>query len=242
MKVRMAAEQPNREAFIDSVKEKYHFSEEDRQNLCAVYDRVCAYTDPYAAYRINSRMRGNALIDEEQSAIVAMTLGEGVDRLQEYYEREHALAESYMTECIANEILLAMYADFNRNYPRFHRRYVKRYVFIGDEIPLPAMKGLLDEVYHRTEEQPAQEGEITANEYGVLFPSKSVVFFALLSDNPNQICGGICMHCPNIACENRMQEDRQIRRHAEAPDEVSVTEMPQQLNYGYRRIFEGVHL
>ena len=128
MKVRMAVEQPNKDAFIEQVMRKYHFSTEEKEALQQVYEKVRTYMAPYAIYRINTRMRGVPLLDAEQSALVAMTLGEGVDRLQEYYEREHALSESYMVECVANELLLQMYADFNQSYPKFHRRYVKRHL------------------------------------------------------------------------------------------------------------------
>ena len=178
MKVRMAVEQPNKDAFIEQVMRKYHFSTEEKEALQQVYEKVRTYMAPYAIYRINTRMRGVPLLDAEQSALVAMTLGEGVDRLQEYYEREHALSESYMVECVANELLLQMYADFNQSYPKFHRRYVKRYVFVGEEIPLDGMQKLLAEVYGRQPADIGQENDITANEYGVLQPSKSVVFFA----------------------------------------------------------------
>lgn len=105
MKVRMAVEQPNKDAFIEQVMRKYHFSTEEKEALQQVYEKVRIYMAPYAIYRINTRMRGVPLLDAEQSALVAMTLGEGVDRLQEYYEREHALSESYMVECVANELL-----------------------------------------------------------------------------------------------------------------------------------------
>ena len=213
MKVRMAVEQPNKDAFIEQVMRKYHFSTEEKEALQQVYEKVRTYMAPYAIYRINTRMRGVPLLDAEQSALVAMTLGEGVDRLQEYYEREHALSESYMVECVANELLLQMYADFNQSYPKFHRRYVKRYVFVGEE------------------------NDITANEYGVLQPSKSVVFFALLSDNPEQHCQGICMNCGNLECENRMQEARQIQVRMETQEMAAAVEPEQKLNYGYQRIF-----
>ena len=221
MKVRMAVEQLNKDAFIEQVMRKYHFSTEEKEALQQVYEKVRTYMAPYAIYRINTRMRGVPLLDAEQSALVAMTLGEGVDRLQEYYEREHALSESYMVECVANELLLQMYADFNQSYPKFHRRYVKRYVFVGEEIPLDGMQKLLAEVYGRQPADIGQENDITANEYGVLQPSKSVVFFALLSDNPEQRCQGICMNCGNTECENRMQEARQIQVRME-PQEMAA--------------------
>ena len=139
--------------------------------------------------------------------------------------------------CVANELLLQMYADFNQSYPKFHRRYVKRYVFVGEEIPLDGMQKLLAEVYGRQPADIGQENDITANEYGVLQPSKSVVFFALLSDNPEQRCQGICMNCGNTECENRMQEARQIQVRMEPQEMAAAMEPEQKLNYGYQRIF-----
>ena len=43
---------------------------------------------------------------------------------------------------------------------------------------------------------------VSANKYGVMEPTKSVVFYALLTENPNQICEGICDNCNNKNCEN----------------------------------------
>lgn len=240
MKIRMAVEQSNKDAFIEHVMRKYHFSAEEKSIMMQVYEKVRAHMAPYAAYRVNTRMRGIPLIDAEQSVLVAMTLGEGVDHLQEYYEKEHALLESYMVECVANELLLQMYSDFNLGYPKFHRRYVKRYVFVGDDIPLASMQGLLQEIYGRLPAEIGQENDVTANEYGVLLPSKSVVFFALLSEDPRQKCQGICLNCGNQECENRMQEQRQIHQRREPEEQQRTVEPEQQLNYGYQRIFGNV--
>ncbi len=240
MKVRMSVEQDNTEYFIEGVMVKYHFSVNDRELLLQVYENVRRYMTPYAVYRINSRMRGNPLIDNNQCAMVAMTLGDGVDRLQQYYEQEDELAESYMVECLANELLLFMYAEFNRSYPRFHRRYVQRYVFIGEELPLTCMGEIVDEIYGRNHQGEKQEQDIRANEYGVLLPSKSVVFFAILSENPSQNCQGICINCGNVNCENRMRDTRQIgerQSRVDEKDETAATGM--ELHYGYQRIFQS---
>ena len=52
------------------------------------------------------------------------------------------------------------------------------------------------------QEKDIHNKEISANEYGVLSPAKSVVFYAILTENPNKICEGICENCNNKACEN----------------------------------------
>lgn len=277
MKVRMMVEQQNIGGFIDSVAEKYHFNDADKAELLRVYEQMAICMGPYASYRINQRMTGLRIIDDSQTAIVAMTLGVGVDRLQERYIRADKLDEAYMLDCIANELLINMYSEFNKSYARFHRRYVQRYVFIGNEIPLTVIPGLLEEIKGKgvkaktADEQVEKENgsmendadkanasnvkddkkagdrlvesnEITANEYGVLIPSKSVVFYAVLSENPEQACEGICIGCGNVQCENRIiagvQEGESAASDAETNDsETGLDRAALNLNYGFQRIF-----
>lgn len=264
MKVRMAVEQQNVDCFLDMVIQKYHFAREDKEALRRVYEQIRTSMSPYASYRLNQRMRGVTVIDENQTALVAMTLGAGVDSLQDHYIRENALEEAYMLDCICNELLLNMYTEFNRTYPKFHRRYVKRYVFVGTDIPLTEMEKLLDEIKgsKKREESPAEKKnvqteemaeelcdkgekirqetarsqEIHANAYGVLSPAKSVVFFAVLSDDPSQTCEGICMNCNNVNCENRMQAGVQDSMKIEMKKNPAE-ERVENYNYGFQRIF-----
>jgi hypothetical protein len=200
-----------------------------------------------------------------------MSLGAGLDRLQERYMREEKLSEAYMLDCISSELLLVMYKEFNVSYARFHRRYVERYVFIGDAIPVTAMRDALDFISKRNQEDTetgdkeksvgeahsemeittaagtdageklAYRDTISANEYGVLTPSKSVVFYAVLSENPAARCQGICLGCGNADCENRYQEVRQlpesISRTGKSGREDRKENKVVELNYGYQRIF-----
>lgn len=268
MKVRMSVEQQNKDTFIGLVRDKYHFGDKDVETLENVYDELQKNVEPYAMYRINQKVTGVTAIDEGPAAVVAMTLGVGVDSQKEAYIGAGRLSEAYMLDCLANELLLKLYGEFNAAYARFHRRYVKRYVFIGKEIPVTAIPSLLEDIRGNKQQAEkressqkagkesdkeekekagvnadeeagesmetaeaaaaqlqrgvqAEQGEITANEYGVLFPSKSVVFYAALSENPNQACEGICRGCANPDCEY----------HQGASDKG------QNLNYGYQRIF-----
>ena len=47
MKVRMAVEQLNKDAFIEQVMRKYHFSTEEKEALQQVYEKVRTYMAPY---------------------------------------------------------------------------------------------------------------------------------------------------------------------------------------------------
>lgn len=230
MKIRMTAEQSNTEVFLGSVLDKYHFGQKDMPLLETVYQELLRCVTPYAIYKINQWLTGIRYIDDGQVALVAMTLGKGPDILEDSYEESGKLTEAYMVECLANEILLNMYTEFNSIYARFHRRYVARYVFIGEDIPLSQMKDILEKL-QKSESDVAPE--VSANEYGVIKPSKSVVFYAMLSDNPSQACKGICYGCNNLNCENRVVEHKE-----ESPsEENNIKRYNNNLNYGYRRIF-----
>lgn len=243
MKIRMSAGKQDRERFIKGIINKYHFEPESESDIISVYEKMQSCMKPYAVYRMNQRDTGIKDIDSRQSAIVAMTLGKEIDSLEEQLTVAGKLDEAYILECIAAELLLTMYGDFNKEYAKFHRRYIERYVFIGEEIPATEVPKLLKEVKggkeavntcihvekengqsaeeldEETESEKTEndntenekmgmecEDDITANEYGVLTPSKSVVFYAILTENPKQICEGICSSCKNVSCENMTKD------------------------------------
>jgi hypothetical protein len=311
MKIRLSCDVKDIEKFINSIQKKYHFNDEDFNELLKLYQQVQLVITPYAEYRINRYTTGVELIDRGTAAAVAMSLGTGFDRLQERYMREEKLSEAYMLDCIAAELMLIMYSEFNLSYARFHRRYVERYVFIGDAIPVTTMRDVLDfitcgvkksttienkmgkaidsslsveagkqsgknpdgevvkqsdkktsndavkqsnknpsseavkqsnknsgrEAENAAEKKLAYRDNITANEYGVLTPSKSVVFYAILSENPSVRCRGICLGCGNADCENRYQEVRQLPERVQNDRTIKKDNKVVELNYGYQRIF-----
>ncbi|MBE5933218.1 MAG: hypothetical protein E7263_07345 [Lachnospiraceae bacterium] len=187
-----------RDVIIKSTMKKYHFSDTDDKALSDIYGEIVEKCQPYAIYRINHRTTGIRYIDESQTAVCAITMGQAMDDILDGYKDEKMLDKAYMAECLASEMLLRMYDVFNQEYSKYHRRYVNRYIFIGDTIPLTNMQTILDDIYDNDD---PENREIRANEYGVLIPSKSVVFYALLTDNPKQICAGICASCGRADCQ-----------------------------------------
>ncbi|MBE5945479.1 MAG: hypothetical protein E7259_00905 [Lachnospiraceae bacterium] len=195
MKITLSVEQYNIDSFVRNVMSKYHFDDSSRGDIINIYSQMKDIIKPYAIYRINQKATGVKVIDDSQAAIVAMTLGEAVDELQEEYTAKGELDKAYIIDCVSNELLLNMYEEFNRLYGKYHRRYIKKYVFVGNEVPLTKSVDILSKIN--------EDAEIEANEYGVLKPTKSVIFYALLSDNPNENCERICAGCNNIECSNR---------------------------------------
>lgn len=192
-----------REMLIRNTLKKYHFNDADEEKLTNIYEEIVDKCEPYAIYRINHRTTGIRYIDESQTAVCAISMGQAMDDILDSYKEDRKLDEAYMADCLAGEMLLYMYDVFNQEYSKFHRRYVNRYVFIGDTIPLTNMQTILNDIY---DTESVENREIVANEYGVLIPSKSVVFYALLTDNPKQICAGVCASCGREDChQNNMK-------------------------------------
>ena len=125
MKVRMNLKINNCDKFIDEVIEKYHFDRKNKPELTEIYNNLMDCVKPLAAYKINQKVTGIKIIDDCQAAVVCMTMGKGPDILKEAYTKNKELDKAYMMDCIANELLMKMYVEFNNMYARFHRRYVK---------------------------------------------------------------------------------------------------------------------
>lgn len=238
MWIRLNVDSKKPKELLDAVIKRYHFNESDRDELSAVLCELRSVMNPYAEYRINQHTTGVDIVDRGTSAVVAMSLGAGVDGLLDKYIKSERLQEAYMADCLSSELLLEMYREFNISYARFHRRYVERYVFVGGDIPLSRMQGILasihsgdkvpDNCIREEKNESSQNDAVTANEFGVLTPSKSVVFYAILSENPCVSCPGICYGCDRMECENRQDEKVEIKCNGS------------ELNYGYQRIF-GQH-
>lgn len=261
MKIRITLDHINKDSIVNKVIGKYHYDMEARERIDAVYDKLLICITPYAIYKLNQKTTGVKALDEGQSALVAMTLGEGVDRLMDRLERDNLLEEAYMLDCLTAEILLEMYAEFNKMYAKFHRRYVERYVFIGDEIPTEKIAVLLDDLMGREKKSTdnlendeqykledakilASTDGIFANEYGVLKPAKSVIFYALLSDNSKTVCEGICLSCGNSNCPNRIDSKQNDTvksiRNSSGDKIASEANENIKLSYGFQRIFGNV--
>ena len=202
VRVRLKPEQKNTDLFLEHIITKYHLKCEDRTSLAQIYEQLRQCMTCRAVYRINQRCTGIEYIDNQQSAAVAITLGDGVDRLRDKYANDGCEDKARLLDYLANEMLAELYDEFNSLYARFHRRYVKKYIFIGEEIPLDRLPVILEDIqgkrllklsketgaYEETlVENEEKEDRITVDEQGMLTPKKSVVFLAILSENPKDM-------------------------------------------------------
>lgn len=226
------------DCFLDAVMKKFHFSPEERESFFAVGRKLEAALEEEAGFWY-SAYPGHADL-----VTVVMTLGAGVDELQERYTKEGCLTECYMAEAIADELLLLAYRRFNRWVEEQGSRHVARYYFFGaadgrreaagaGESPAAAAgSGLI--CAPTLEEIPGAlasvgETQVRCNQACCLTPKKSVIFLAELTREAVR-CEGICMGCQRADCPNRYEKEREDDR-LRWPD---LTDRA--LPYGYARI------
>ena len=206
--------------FIKKVCEKFHYEEIHLRELQAVAEEMLPLMRREAFWEVCTPWIWNG--GEKTDAVyegVVMTLGKGLDCLQENYHKEGMFTESYMLETLASELLLQGYRAYNCHTGATGNRHVARYHFPGSEKSLPLE--MLPQMLSRFSVQ------VSCNDAFCILPKKSVVFLAELTQDEQAGCEGICMGCGNLRCSNRVEEDAQMGR--------TMTDMP--LTYGYQRIF-----
>lgn len=189
-------------AFLEEVRSKFHFSETHRMELRTVAKRMLPLMRKEAFWeRKKYRMSGQcpAAKSDCVSEIVVMSLGRGIDCLQETYEKRELLLSSYMVETLAGEILMRGYEAYRQYVENETGLYVAGYHFPGSEenFPLAMLPDLLKEC----------SLQITCNDAFCMIPNKSVAFIAELTYHENVHCKSICFGCNNKDCPNRMRDE-----------------------------------
>lgn len=212
-------------AFLEGVRKKFHYDETQASEFQAVAEEILplmreeAFWEGKILFGENQHQREACSVKQEQ---VVMSLGNGVDCLQERYSERELLSQSYMIEVLASELLLQGYAAYNRYIKKNTDWHVARYHFLGSEedFPLEKLPALLKEL------TPL----VTCNSAFCMLPKKSVAFIAELTQDDKVRCRGICVGCNNLNCSNRIADSGLAWKRLSG-----ITDMP--LTYGYGRIF-----
>lgn len=209
-------------AFMEKVRIKYHYEETAKGRLLETAGKMLPLMRREAFWERLEFQTGEWKQAEMPGAAyerVAMTLGQGLDRLQDEYSRKGCLTECYMTEALASEILTEGYRAYNRYMKENTPWHVARYYFPGSEelFPLKMLPHILK----------GFSLGMSCNEACCIQPKKSVVFVAELTGDASVQCEGICVNCRRIHCPNRILEDTMVERR--------IADIP--LPYGYKRIF-----
>ena len=207
-------------SFLEKVRDKFHYEETQSRELQAVAEQMLPLMREEAFWESNiSSLQKSSGTEYED---VVMSLGAGIDSLQDHYSSQGMLSRSYMLEVLASELLLQGYGAYNRYIEKNTDRHVARYHFLGseDSFPLSMLPRLLD----------ITDGRITCNEAFCMLPKKSVAFVAELTQDEKVRCEGVCVGCNRRQCPNRVAGNH--------PDQGIIARMADlPLTYGYGRIF-----
>lgn len=212
-------------AFLKRVRKKYHYEETQTFEFQAVAEEMLPLMREEAFWKRKVSSKENEYQSEACNVIyeqVVMSLGNGIDCLQERYSERELLSQSYMIEVLASELLLNGYVAYNRYIRKNTDWHVARYHFLGSEeaFPIEMPPDMLKELTLL----------ITCNSAFCMLPKKSVVFISELTQDDKVQCRGICVGCNNLNCSNRMEDGGLIQKRLSV-----MADMP--LTYGYRRIF-----
>ena len=190
LQIRMTKEE------LKEAAERYHFREEDFSLLDALYQGILPLLQIKAYYQWG---RKGTPIQYEEYAIVFLTLGDGVDSLQDVYLERKCLSEAYIIECVSLALLSKAYEEFVKQLQRKTGKWAEKIDFLGDAYPMEMLPDLYKEFGPM---------DITYNESLVLLPAKSVVFLLPVSADKQEGVCNICSHCQNKRCIFRKEPER----------------------------------
>lgn len=212
---------------IRKLIKRYGFAESDFVRLAAFAQALQPLVNARAYYVWKQKEEP---VDYEDYAVVFISLGEGVDALQEVYLEREAVTEGYMIECLASVMLSKTYGECVRQLEAERRKTAEKIDFLGDTYPL----SLMEKWYSEFAGIP-----VTFNRQYVLTPKKSVVFLLPMAPGEagaetvfTDAGAHICENCKNTACILREHPARESGQDKGKPGPGDGAG-----NYGYRRIF-----
>ena len=183
------------EEFLRDVCEKYHYLPEDREQMRQTALSMQSIIEKEAFWQHDFKEK--TLFDN-----VVISLGEGIDGLQDAYSKKGELTSAYMVEILAGELLLIAYTAYNQYMERTTDYHVARYCFPGSEkeYPLTMLSSILSGL----------NTPVICNECYCMIPKQSVAFRALLSKDKSDRCPGICVGCGRKDCPNSAHRERPL--------------------------------
>lgn len=222
------------EKFLHSVMKKYHYDEEEYPVLRRLAEEMYTCLQEEAVWQ--DLLYEEVFSEKEQPfSAVGITLGKGIDALQETYLGRELLTESYMIEVLSSELLLQSYRSYTEWTSDHRNLHVSRLYFLGSGGDYGVTSAKVErnrqlQIEYLPELLKKLALPITCNEAYCMLPKKSVVFYAKLTTDPFTKCAGICLGCGRRDCSNRMEEKEYFPLHF-----ADMTDRP--LSYGYARIF-----
>ena len=166
---------------------RYHFEKKDEGKIRALTECLFSAAAPVLYYA--------PIGPKEQSRLaVLVTLGAGVDELQDACTKEGRLGESYMVECIAMELLGNAYEQSAERIHDHYGLWIGGFDFLGSTVPIEEMETLFCIL---------EPQEVSYNQAYMLTPKKTVAFYTDLTEVRQESYCNQCAACRNTKCAHR---------------------------------------
>lgn len=184
--------------FIEEAARKNGYGREDLPELSRIAGEVVRESGRKGSF--TSKLLQEEAEGKRPVTVSILTLGEGVDRLQDRYRERENITAAYMAEVISNEILMKSYEAYDRMLAETTDYRVKEFHFPGSEeaYPLSDIGKILDML----------GAPVQCLKSFCMVPRKSVVFYAELTREKGNACRSVCQTCKKRSCPYRREENR----------------------------------
>ena len=176
---------------------RYHFEDTQLYRIHILYEALLPVLKAEAYYEIVQPDNG----EEGALALCAVTLGNGIDRMQEDCGGSQSIMDDYILECLGSTLLEKAYAELGEVLFGESGLFFESFLFPGSDLELEWIAKILDRLSEEGRAVP-----ISYNREFVLLPKKSVVFIGRLGKKGADC--GVCASCPRADCESRAAEGR----------------------------------
>lgn len=188
---------------IDIFMKRYHFLERDRLCIKKILDQCKDYVGGAFFYKSFLDEEGLEDIPYERFVVGAVSLGSGMDELEELFLHEQEYFCCYVLECLAQELLTMAYEQMNLYFGNKMGQWIQKFDFLGDIFPLQMTSLIFDMV---------ETKGLEYNSSFVLKPKNTVVFVGELLKQKNVDACNICANCTRVLCLNKrvMLDERKL--------------------------------
>lgn len=184
--------------FIEEAARKNGYGREDLPELSRIAGEVVRESGRKGSF--TSKLLQEEAEGKRPVTVSVLTLGEGVDRLQDRYRERENMTAAYMAEVISNEILMKSYEAYDRMLAETTDYRVKEFHFPGSEeaYPLSDIGKILNML----------GAPVQCLKSFCMVPRKSVVFYAELTREKGNACRSVCQICEKRSCPYRREGNR----------------------------------
>lgn len=181
---------------VSELMQMYHFDSSQQEVLAQVYQNLQKRMLPEADLRFADAKVREMLpfINENQYIIGAITLGDGVDKLLQFYYQTNRVMEAYAADCLCMALLRKSYEQFEEFVYEECGQWAEKYEFVGDKYPLETIPQILSCL---------PQTVLRANPAYALLPGKSVLFVSALSEERKGCALRLCEECSANNCINK---------------------------------------